>query len=336
MSLIKEFGGYAMERINDQTLMDLYRNMLLVREFELRLEEAHKRGLIPGLLHTGVGQEATLTAIAHALQPTDCFFPDHRSHGLCLLRGSPGEKLMAEILGKRTGVCGGRGGSMHLADSSVGNFGGNVVEGSMMATCLGPALAWKLSGEKRISAVVIGDGTVGRGEFNESLNLASTWHLPVLYCCVNNQYAISTHVTEAHPSPNMSDLAAGYQLKTLMVDGNDIVAAAEGALEAAEYVRNGNGPFFLEFHTYRWQGIFSGDLRDKEEVHLWKGERDPIHRATQLLLERGIADEGKLGEMNSEVKNQVEAWMKFAIESELPDPSTALDYVYATPEVFSK
>jgi TPP-dependent pyruvate/acetoin dehydrogenase alpha subunit len=324
-----------MQPIDDQTLLKLYRNMVLVRVFEQHLENEHKRGRIPGLLHTGVGQEASLAAIAHALKPTDCFFPDHRSHGLCLLAGTPGEKLMAEILGRATGVCGGRGGSMHLADANVGNFGGNVVEGSMMATVLGPALAWKIRGEQHVSAVVIGDGTVGRGEFNESLNLASTWKLPVLYCLINNQYAISTHVTAAHPTAHLSEMAAGYQMRTEQVDGNDIVAASQAAWEAANYVRSGNGPFFLEFHTWRWQGIFSGDLRDPEEIRLWKTDRDPIRRANALIVEKGIADSTALAALRAEVEAQVAEWAKFAQASPLPDPATALDYVYADAEVLN-
>jgi len=325
-----------MELISDRTLLQLYRDMVLVRVFEQQLENEHKRGRIPGLLHTGVGQEATLAAIAHALRRTDCFFPDHRSHGLCLLAGTPGEKLMAEIFGRATGVCGGRGGSMHLADASVGNFGGNTVEGSMMATCLGPALAWKMRGEDRISAVVIGDGTVGRGEFNESLNRASTWKLPVLYCCINNQYAISTHVTAAHPTAHLSEIAAGYKLRTVEVDGNDVVAATQAALEAVAYVRSGNGPCFLEFHTYRWQGIFSGEIRDPEEVRMWKEDRDPIRRARSMILEKGLASADELAAVQMEVETLVATWVKFARESPMPDPATALDYVYADLEVFAR
>jgi len=324
-----------MAKIARKTLLKLYEDMLLVRGFEQCLEDQHRRGNVPGLLHTGLGQEATLAAIAHALRPTDCFFPDHRCHGLCLLAGSPGEKLMAEIMGRATGVCGGRGGSMHLADKNVGNFGGNVVEGAMMATCLGPALAWKLRGEKNLSAVVIGDGTVGRGEFNESLNLASTWKLPVLYCMVNNQYAISTHVTEAHPTANMSEIAAGYQLRTAMVDGNDVMAAAEIALQAADYVRSGEGPFFLEFHTYRWQGIFSGDIRDPEEVRRWKQDLDPIRRARSTILGDGLASEDQLSALQAKVAAKVDEWLDFALQSPPPDPSTALDHVYASMEVFA-
>jgi TPP-dependent pyruvate/acetoin dehydrogenase alpha subunit len=322
--------------VGADTRLKLYRDMCLVREFEQQLEAEHKRGQVPGLLHTGVGQEATLAALANALQPGDCFFPDHRCHGLCLLAGSSGERLMAEILGRGTGVCGGRGGSMHLADASVGNFGGNVVEGSMMATVLGPALAWKMRGESHMAAVVIGDGTVGRGEFNESLNLASVWKLPVLYCCINNQYAISTHVTSAHPTAHMSEMAAGYQLATAMVDGNDSDAAAEAVLAAAAHIRAGHGPYFLEFHTWRWQGIFSGEMRPPEEVRLWKEERDPIRLAGQKLMTDGLASSAALQAVQAEVKAQVAGWLDFAHKSPLPDAATALNFVYADEEVLAQ
>ncbi len=316
--------------------LKLYRDMVLVRKFEQQLEAEHKRGHIPGLLHTGVGQEASLAAIAQALQPGDCFFPDHRCHGLCLLAGSPGERLMAEILGRASGVCGGRGGSMHLADAAVGNYGGNVVEGSMMATVLGPALAWQMRGEHHLAAVVIGDGTVGRGEFNESLNLASVWKLPVLYCCLNNQYAISTHVTRAHPTANMSEMAAGYQMPTAMVDGNDVFAAAEAATRAAAHVRAGLGPYFLEFHTWRWQGIFSGEMRPAAEVRVWKEERDPIRLAGQKLVAEGLATSESLAAVQAEVQAQVAGWLATAQQSPAPDPATALEFVYADPEVMAR
>jgi len=325
-----------MRTLSRETILKLFKDMLLVRDFEQQLEQVHKRGLIPGLLHTGVGQEATFAALAYALEKTDCFFPDHRSHGICLLAGSPGEKLMAEILGKANGVCGGRGGSMHLADPSVGNYGGNVVEGSMMATVLGPALAWKIRGEKRVAAVIIGDGTTGRGEFNESLHLASIWKLPVLYCLVNNQYAISTHVTEAHPTANLSELVTGYKIATAQVDGNDIVAATQAALDAVDYIRSGKGAFFLEFHTYRWAGIFSGEMRDPEEVRMWKTDKDPIRRARELILTEGLAQESEVVETETSVKKQVSEWLEYAIQSPSPNAATALDYVYANTEVLGR
>jgi TPP-dependent pyruvate/acetoin dehydrogenase alpha subunit len=325
-----------MRSISNETVVQLFKDMLLVRAFEQKLEQVHKRGLIPGLLHTGVGQEACFAALAYALKKTDCFFPDHRSHGICLLAGSPGDKLMAEILGKANGVCGGRGGSMHLADPSVGNYGGNVVEGSMMATVLGPALAWKMRREDRVAAVIIGDGTVGRGEFNESLHLASIWKLPVFYCLINNQYAISTHVTEAHPTANLSELVTGYRIKTAQVDGNDIVAATQAALDAVNYIRGGNGAFFLEFHTYRWAGIFSGEIRDPEEVRMWKEDRDPIRRARKLILEENMADQTRVDEIEAEVNQTIGEWIEFAMESPVPDPATALDYVYANEEVLGR
>jgi pyruvate dehydrogenase E1 component alpha subunit len=206
----------------------------------------------------------------------------------------------------------------------------------MMATVLGPALAWKIRGESHIAAVVIGDGTTGRGEFNESLNLASIWQLPVFYCLVNNQYAISTLVTQAHPTANLSELTAGYRIKTAQVDGNDFVAATQAALEAVEYIRSGKGSYFLEFHTYRWAGIFSGEIRDPEEVRIWKEDREPIRRAKAYLINEKIADELTLNQIEASVRQQVAGWLAFAQGAPEPDVETALDNVYANPEVWKR
>ena len=191
--------------ITAEQYVRMYRDMLRVRLFEFALEREFKRGQVPGMLHTGVGQEATLVAVAQALRPEDGLFPDHRCHGLLFLKGTPGEKIMAELFGKATGVCGGKGGSLHSADAQVNNFGDNAVEGSFMVTALGVGLGWKLQGQNRLVAVMVGDGTSGRGEWHESLNLAAAWKLPVLYCCVNNGYAISTAVGFSHATPNLVD-----------------------------------------------------------------------------------------------------------------------------------
>ena len=165
--------------IDPQLLLDLYRDMWTVRSFEFGLEREFKKGVVPGMLHTGVGQEATQAAIAANLRTTDAFFPDHRSHGLLVLAGTPGEKIMAELFGKATGVCSGKGGSLHSADPSVGNYGDNAVEGSMMVTALGVALGFQMQGRDDLAAVIVGDGTSGRGEWHESLNLAAIWRRPV-------------------------------------------------------------------------------------------------------------------------------------------------------------
>ena len=316
-----------------ETLLDLYRDMWTIRAFEQGLEREFKKGNVPGMLHTGLGQEATQTAICAHLNKTDCFFPDHRCHGMFLLAGTPGEKIMAELFGRATGVCSGKGGSLHSADPSVGNFGNNAVEGSMMATALGPALAWKMRGEPKVSCVMIGDGTVGRGEFHESLNLAQTWKLPVLYACVNNQYAISTHVGASHASADIVDMARGYQMPCVQVDGNDLEAAYEATRVAVEHLRAGKGPYFVEYKTYRWQGVFHGEFRPAEEVRHWKEDRDPIQLARQKILARGRATAADLDNIEAERKAEIEKWIQFALSSPPPDPRKATSDVYAEWEV---
>ena len=212
-----------------QLLLDLYRAMWIVRAFEFGLEREFKKGNVPGMLHTGVGQEAVQAAIAANLLRTDAFFPDHRCHGLLVLAGGAedvayGKKIMAELFGKATGVCSGKGGSLHSADPSVGNFGDNAVEGSMMVTALGVALGFQMQKRDDLAAVIVGDGTSGRGEWHESLNLAATWKLPVLYCCINNGYAISTAVGKSHATANLYEFAAAYKHDISIGDIDDALA----------------------------------------------------------------------------------------------------------------
>ena len=254
------------------------------RTFEFALEREFKSGAVPGMLHTGVGQEATLTAVAHSLRREDGLFPDHRCHGLLFLKGTPGQKIMAELFGKATGVCSGKGGSLHSADASVNNFGDNGVEGSFMVTALGVALGWKMQGKDSLAAVMVGDGTSGRGEWHESLNLAAAWNLPVLYCCVNNGYAISTPVGFSHATSDLVDFAGAYHIPAVQVDGNDILAAWDATQKAVEHIRSGQGPYFIEYKTWRWQGLFSGEFRPAEEVKYWKEEHDAIRMAAADLI----------------------------------------------------
>ena len=316
-----------------QLLLDLYRDMWTVRSFEFGLEREFKKGVVPGMLHTGVGQEATQAAIAANLRTTDAFFPDHRSHGLLVLAGTPGEKIMAELFGKATGVCSGKGGSLHSADPSVGNYGDNAVEGSMMVTALGVALGFQMQGRDDLAAVIVGDGTSGRGEWHESLNLAATWKLPVLYCCVNNGYAISTAVGKSHATANLYEFAAAYKIPSVQVDGNDAVAAYEATAKAVAHIRAGEGPYFVEYKTWRWQGIFSGEFRPAEEVRYWKEEHEPISMLRERILAGGVAHEDDLDQIKAEVDAGVEEWIAFALASPPPDPAKATANVYVGWEV---
>ncbi len=322
--------------ITPTKLLSLYRDMWVVRAFEFGLEREFKRGNVPGMLHTGVGQEAVQAAIAANLRHTDAFFPDHRCHGLLVLAGTPGEKIMAELFGKATGVCSGKGGSLHSADPGVGNFGDNAVEGSMMATALGVALGFQMQGRDDLAAVIVGDGTSGRGEWHESLNLAAAWKLPVLYCCVNNGYAISTAVGDSHATANLYEFAAAYKMPAVQVDGNDIAAACDATQTAVESIRAGHGPYFIEYKTWRWQGLFSGEFRPPEEVKYWKEEHEPMNMARERLLAAGNVDEAALDKIKAEVEAEVERWIAFALDSPPPDPAKATANVYVGWEVAAR
>ena len=315
-----------------ETLVDLYRDMWLIRAFELGLEREFKKGNVPGMLHTGLGQEATQAALATHLKATDCFFPDHRCHGINALAeekfAGDGERIMAELFGRATGVCGGKGGSLHSANTNEDNFGDNPLEGSFMAAVLGVALAWKMRKEPNVACCIIGDGTVGRGEFHESLNMAAIWQLPVLYACVNNGYAIATAVGKAHASADIVDMARGYGLPCVQVDGNDIELAYAAVHAAIEHIRAGKGPYFLEFKTWRWQGIFSGEFRPPDEVKYWKEERDPIKLAREKILRRADLAGADLDAIETETKAEIERWIEFSKQSPMPDPAKATANVY--------
>lgn len=319
--------------IEPKQSLALYRDMWIVRSFESGLEREFKKGMVPGMLHTGIGQEATQAAIAANLRSTDAFFPDHRSHGLLVLAGTPGEKIMAELFGKATGVCSGKGGSLHSADPSVGNYGDNAVEGSMMVTALGVALGFQMQGRDDLAAVIVGDGTSGRGEWHESLNLAATWKLPVLYCCINNGYAISTAVGKSHATADLYEFAAAYKIPSVQVDGNDAVAAFEATEKAVAHIRAGEGPYFVEYKTWRWQGIFSGEFRPADEVRYWKEEHEPISMLRERILAGGVAREDDLDQIKAEVDAEVEEWIAFALASPPPDPAKATANVYVGWEV---
>jgi len=324
--------------MDEPTLSSLYRDMWLIRAFEQGLESEFEKGNVPGMLHTGLGQEATQAALAAHLEATDAYFPDHRCHGINALaqerhRGE-GRRIMAELFGRSTGVCGGKGGSLHSADPLAGNFGDNAIEGSYMATVLGVALAAKMRGEPKVACAIIGDGTVGRGEFHESLNMSAIWKLPTLYACVNNGYAIHTPVGTGHASADIVDLARGYGFPCHQVDGNDIEAAYEAVGRACDHIRSGQGPYFLEFKTWRWQGLFTGEFRPPDEVKYWREEHDAILMAGARLREMGWTDED-LDKVESEARDIISSWIKFAKDSPPPDPVKATADVYVGFEVAS-
>lgn len=313
-------------------LKQMYYDMNLIRRFEEKVDEHSKKGNIPGFIHLSIGQEACQTGVMHVLKETDYKFPDHRSHGICLLSGSPKEKVMAEIFAKKTGLCEGKGGSMHIADVEVRNMGNNAIEGSITATGLGTAYASKYRGENNVTAVFIGDGTCGRGELHESMNMAANLKVPLIYVLVNNGYAISTRSEEAHSYPeHLSDRAAGYDMPSEVVEGNDVEKVYNAMDRAVKRARNGEGPSMIELLTYRWQGHFSGDpasYRPEDEVEKWKKEKCPIKNLRNKLEKKGVQAE-TLDKLEEDALKEVEEMVEFALNSPEPDLKDATKYIYA-------
>jgi pyruvate dehydrogenase E1 component alpha subunit len=323
--------------LSKDQLLKLYEDMVLIRRFEEEVEKYSKNGTIPGFIHLGIGQEATQAGIVAALKETDYKFPDHRGHGVILLSShlEDRKRVMSEIFAKQTGLNGGRGGSMHVSDLKVRNMGFNGIEGSTVVTCLGTAFASVYNQTDDVTAVFMGDGTLGEGTCHESLNMSATWKLPVIYCLVNNQYAISTKFTETHPQSQLAEWAQGYCTPSEIVDGNDIELVQEAMERAVARARQGDGPTVIEFMTYRWQGHFSGDpaaYRPAGELESWK-EKDPIKRAKEKLTTEHGVSEAELAGLQARIDAEIDSYVKYSLESPSPDPSYATAHVYADYEV---
>ena len=314
--------------LSNERLLKLYRDMVMIRRFEEVIETYAANGTVPGFVHLSIGQEACQAGVVDCLKKTDYKFPDHRGHGAICLCGTDPKLVMAEIFGKATGINHGRGGSMHVNDLDYG------IQGSTMVTCLGTAFNAVYNHTDAVTAVFMGDGTLGEGTCHESMNMAATWKLPIIYCLVNNQYAISTKYTEAHPQKRLKTWGEGYEVPSFFVDGNDIEAVVEAVEAAVERARKGEGPTLLEFDTYRWQGHFAGDpaaYRPEEEVQAWK-DRDPVKLCRNTMLERGIS-EADIKKIEDEEEEHVQEMLKFSLESPFPGIETATTYTYADREV---
>jgi len=325
-------GGYGVSsppdsasaaQVEEQAVAWL-RTMLLIRRFEERAEQLTMRGKIPGGVHPAVGQEATAVGFAAALVPGDTVSASHRGHHHALAKGVSPDGLMAELYGKATGVSRGRGGSMHLAGFDVGFIGSNGIVGASVGLALGDAFAAHYRREQRVAVAFFGDGGINTGRTWESLNLAGAWRLPLIAVCENNLYAVETPTANVTGGGSMSRRAEGFGLTALAVDGQDVFAVHQAAVEARARALAGDGPTFIESQTYRYSGHGSGEgvgaYRDADEVADWKQARDPIARCAQRLSELGLLDDGDLEELDKEVKETVEAAVRFAEESPWPAP----------------
>jgi pyruvate dehydrogenase E1 component alpha subunit len=288
--------------------------MLRIRRFEERCAQLYQQEKIRGFLHLYIGEEAVATGVMEALLPEDGVVATYREHGHALARGMDPRVVMAEMLGKIEGCSRGRGGSMHLFDSSTRFYGGNAIVGGGLPLALGLALADKLNSRPRVTVVFFGEGAVAEGEFHESMNLAALWGLPVLFCCENNLYAMGTALERSESQTQLTLKAASYQMPAWQVDGMDVKAVEEAAAKAVESVRGGGGPHFLELRTYRFRAhsMFDPELyRSKGEVEEWKG-RDPIETFRDRLIEEGVVTDEIWARMEAEVGDEVDAAVRFA------------------------
>lgn len=319
------------EGLTREKLVQALRTMYLIRYFEEKAEELYMKGLVHGTMHLSVGQEATATGAIFALNPDDYIVSTHRGHGHCIAKGADVKLMMAEFLGKETGYCRGRGGSMHIADLKTGNLGANGIVGSGIPIAVGAALAIKLQKDSKVVLSFFGDGAANTGAFHESLNMAAIWRLPVIFLCENNFYAMSMPVSRAFPLENIAERACAYNIPGVVVDGNDFFAVYEATKKAADRARRGEGPTLIECKTYRWKGHSKSDpqrYRTKEEVEMWK-RRDPIARFKGQLIANSVISEEEASQIEEEARTLIEEAVRFALESPEPSPENIEREVYA-------
>lgn len=313
-------------------LLDWLADMLLIRRFEEVADGLTLRGKVPGGMHPAIGQEAVAVGTVRALRAADIITGTHRSHHHALAKGLPADAVLAELYGKATGVVGGRGGSMHLADFDRGYFGGNGIVGAGLGIAMGAALASSMRGVDQVSVGFFGDGGANIGRVWEFVNLAAVWKLPLIAICENNLYAVETPSRQVTGGESIATRAAGFGLPAAQVDGQDVIAVHRVVTEAAERARTGGGPTFLEALTYRYKGHNTGEViryRTEDEVESWRSSRDPIKRFSYALEANGMFSPEDSERLTSTAQQQVDAAVRFAEESPWPDPSTAAANVSA-------
>lgn len=318
-------------QIDEAKLIDLYHQMWSIRFFDEKVDEFFAKGMIHGTTHLAVGQEASAAGACAVLEDTDKITSTHRGHGHCIAKGADVNRMMAELFGRTTGYCKGKGGSMHIADVDRGNLGANGIVGGGIPLAVGAALTSQMKDEGYVVLCFFGDGASNEGSFHESLNLASVWGLPVVFVCENNQYGMSGAVKEMVNIEHIAERAKAYGIPGDIVDGNDIVAMMNVTHEAVERARNGEGPSLIEAKTYRWKGHSKSDAkkyRTREEEKAWR-ERDPIAKFRQQLIEEGILTEEQAKTIRAQAKQEVEDAVEFASNSPMPSLATLEEDVYA-------
>jgi acetoin:2,6-dichlorophenolindophenol oxidoreductase subunit alpha len=314
--------------LSPERLREIYREMLLIRHFEEKVEERFRAGELPGFLHVAIGQEAVAVGVCSAMEEGDVFGSTHRAHGHTLARGTHPNAVMAELYGKLEGCSHGYGGSMHLYDVERGNLGANAVVGGGLPAVVGAALAFKLRGEPRVAVAFFGDGATNTGTFHESLNLAQLWGVPAVFVCEDNSWAESTPKKQHSPIENMADRAKAWGMHAIDADGQDVEEVYAQASEALDHARRGDGPVFMNVVTCRFVGHYVGDpqvYRDRDEVRELRETQDPLDKLRPRLE---LSDE-EVEALDREVQELVDGSVEFAKNATDPKPEDALKNVYA-------
>ncbi len=328
-------GGLSVMELDKPLLREMYYRMRRIRRFEETAEELYKRGTVVGLLHLYIGEEAVATGVCLALRDDDYITSTHRGHGHLLAKGGDAKRLLAELCGRLDGYCHGKGGSMHAADLSLGILGANGVVGGGFGIATGAALSAKMRRSGQVAVCFFGDGAANQGIFMEVLNMAAIWKLPVIYVCENNGFGQYTRYEEATVTElPIGARAAAFGLPTAQVDGNDVIAVYQAAVQAVERARAGQGASFIEARTYRLRGHHMGDVgfarryRTKEELeeHM---QQEPVGRFRRWLLEHQVLSEAEIQEVEAQVEAELQAAIEFVNRSPIPDVSTITEHVYA-------
>lgn len=317
--------------LSKEKLLGFYETMLTIRAFESKAVELFADNQLPGFVHLYLGEEAVATGVCGSLTDKDFITSTHRGHGHLIAKGGKVELMMAELFGKATGYCKGKGGSMHIADVELGILGANGIVGAGQPIAAGAAFACQYKKTDAVAVCFFGDGASNRGTFHEALNMASIWKLPLVFICENNMYGISNCQRDHMRVTDVSDRAAAYGIPGMTVDGNDVVAVYEAASEAIERARRGDGPSLVECKTWRWRGHFEGDpgaYKDPAEQAGWL-KKDPIPRFEEKLLELKVATAAELEAIKNKVQAQIDAAIRFSQDSPAPSPAEALTDVYA-------
>jgi pyruvate dehydrogenase E1 component alpha subunit len=320
-----------MKDLREGELVKMYAAMIKIRRVEERLMGIFATGVIPGFIHVSIGQEAVAVGVCSTLRKGDYVANTHRGHGQAIAKGIDLKGFMAELYGKRSGVCKGRSGSMHIGDKAMGILGSNGIVGGGIPLAMGNAFASQYLNDGRVTVCFFGDGASNEGTFHESLNLASLWNLPIIFCCENNEWAQFTPIKKYIRIENISQRGVAYGIPGVNVDGDDVLAVHDAAKEAVDRARKGKGPTLLECKTHRWFGHFAGDkqkYRSEEEVERVR-KYDPIQGFQKKLMKGNILKKKDIDKIEQRIRREIDEAVAFAEKSGLPEPDELFDDVYA-------